>query len=83
MEEEKVNLIYIGDKFYFESGTSMSSLYSEDGERHCWATVDLALKDGKEVCIRPATDAEFVRYQRKLDQFKEDRRARWKTQEKR
>lgn len=54
-----VELFFIGDEFYFKSGTSMSSLYGvATKERWDWGFVSVALKDGREVHIRPATAEE-------------------------
>jgi len=53
-----LSLIYIGDHFYMESGTAMSPIYTEDGERSDWGFVQVALRDGAEVHIRQATEAE-------------------------
>ena len=66
-------LLYIGDHFYFESGTSMSSIYTEDGYRYDWGFIKRDLSKGYEVHIRQATDAEVGRYERKLREIKHDR----------
>lgn len=58
-----MNLIFIGEKFYQESGTMMSPIYQEvDGKlyRSDWGFVQCALENGQEVHIRPATEAEMV-----------------------
>lgn len=67
---KKTKLIFIGYKFYFESGTMMSSIYTEDGQRYDWGFVQRDLQNGIPVDIRPATDAEFAKYQRILDSRK-------------
>jgi hypothetical protein len=55
-----INLIFIGDEFYSESGTSMSSIYVENTwERSDFGFVSVALRAGNTVNIRPATDAEL------------------------
>jgi hypothetical protein len=62
----ETKLIYIGDNFYLESGTNMSSIYTEDGARYDWGFVSRDLKDGKTVTIRPATTNELTHYKAKL-----------------
>lgn len=61
-----MKLVYIGDKFYHESGTMMSSLYTEDGQRSDWGFVNIALRRGEEVQIRQATSEELERYEKRL-----------------
>lgn len=68
-------LIYIGDHFYTESGTIMSPVYSEDGARYDWGTIQCDLQDGKLVTIRPATNAEYGHYARSLREIQKKRRA--------
>lgn len=75
MTTNKIELIFIGDKFYWESGTSMSSLYLKKGNdylRYDWGFVQVALSEGNEVNIRPATDSEFRYFQNKLDAMKRE-----------
>ena len=59
-----MNLIYIGDDFYTESGTMMSSIYkiekSGSLSRSDWGFVQIALEKGEEIHIRQATDSEMV-----------------------
>jgi hypothetical protein len=67
-----MKLIYIGEKFYDESKTMMSSIYHEQDEdgvylRSDWGKVNVALRNGENVEIRQATDAEFGFFQRELD----------------
>jgi len=52
-------LIYIGSKYYSESGTVMSSLMTDDGQRSNWMTVKQALLQDHTVTIRPATELEL------------------------
>lgn len=61
MKSETIKLIYIGDEFYFKSGTMMSSIYTEKGQRSDWGFVNVALREGKNVSIRPATQVEMDR----------------------
>jgi len=65
-----MKLIYIGDHFYMESGTIMSSIYTETGERSDWGKVQMALKDGEEVEIRQATILERRFYESQLSRIK-------------
>jgi hypothetical protein len=65
-----MNLIYIGDHFYTESGSMMSSIYDEQGNRQDWGKVQLTLKNGESVNIRPATKEERLRLEQKLDEIK-------------
>jgi hypothetical protein len=66
---DSVNLIFIGDRFYSESGTVMSSLYTKDGTRYDWGFVNRDLRSGRTVNIRPATAAELRSAERNLAQI--------------
>lgn len=61
-----MKLFYIGDDFYADSGTMMSSIYHEEKApsgnyyRSDWGKVNLALQGGDEVHIRQATDKEML-----------------------
>lgn len=70
-----VKLVYIGDHFYGESGTMMSPIYTEDGKRYDWGFVQVALRNGDEISIRQATQAEKDHYEAKLSRMKRDREA--------
>ena len=59
-------LIFIGEEFYANSGTMMSSIYGEDGARWDWGKVKIALEDGDTVTIRPCTMEELRKYRRIL-----------------
>lgn len=61
-----MELIYIGDEFYKKSCSMMSSIYGVDGSRQDWGFVNIALKNGQSVHIRPATPAELAVYDKKL-----------------
>lgn len=65
-----LKLIYIGDNFYRESGTVMSSIYEENGDRSDWGKVQIALKGGQKVSIRPAEKDELDCYETKLINLK-------------
>ncbi len=59
---EATEVIYIGDDFYWKSGTMMSSLYAVDGRRYDWGFVRRDLRNGKAVNLRPATAHELAHY---------------------
>jgi hypothetical protein len=65
-----LELIYIGDRFYLESGSVMSSLYGIDGLRKDWGFVNDTLRAGKDVLIRQATNDELEAAQTTLDRIK-------------
>jgi hypothetical protein len=67
----EIFLIFIGNDFYFESGTMMSCIYTEDGNRYDWGFVQRDLSEGKTVTIRSATDAELGFYYKKLQEYKD------------
>ena len=64
-----MELIYIGDKFYQRSKTLMSSIYTVEGERSDWGFVEVALKNGESVHIRPATEVEKLLYEERLKEW--------------
>jgi len=64
--DKNMNLIYIGDEFYSKSGTVMSSIYTEDGERYDWGFVQIALRNGEDIHIRQANNIEMQFYNKKL-----------------
>ena len=68
-----MRLIYIGDHFYHESGTMMSSIYGEDGIRSDWGKVQIALRAGQSIEIRQATQQERDFYESHLSRMKRDR----------
>lgn len=64
---ETINIIFIGDDFYWKSGTMMSSLYQEKTwKRFDWGFCSLALQEGKKVIIRPANEEEMKHAQEML-----------------
>jgi hypothetical protein len=68
-----VQLIYIGDHFYWESGTMMGSMYTSEGVRADFNTVTSALQKGEAVHIRPANATEYGDYERKLRELKDQK----------
>lgn len=67
-----MKLVYIGDHFYSESGSMMSSIYEEDGSRSDWGKVEIALARGEEVKIRQATMRERDFYEARLSRMKRE-----------
>ncbi len=68
-------LAYIGDAFYVESGTVMSSLINVGlidpaPGRWDWGKVTAALKNGDAVHIRPATTQEVLDAHKRLESIK-------------
>ena len=61
-----INLIFIGDRFYSESGSWMSSLCTVEGLRFDWGKVTCALMEGHEVHICPATAKEIEHAEKQL-----------------
>jgi hypothetical protein len=72
----QVKLIYIGSNFYMESGTMLSCIYTEDGQRSDWGHVESILRHGGSVEIRQATPAEILPYQRQLTEIVLEREQR-------
>jgi hypothetical protein len=68
---KEIQLFFIGDKFYSESRTVMSSIYVKDTfERYDWGFVNIALKEGYKVTITPATNDELLWAYKKLGEVK-------------
>ena len=70
-----MELIFIGNHFYLESGTMMSSIYDIEGRRQDWGFVQRALRSGESVHIRPASTTELKPYLEMLAQYKQEKRA--------
>ena len=68
-----MNCIYIGDEFYWKSGTAMSSIYEITSGKHYkradWAMVQRELSQGNTINIRPATKEELKNFQEQLEQY--------------
>ena len=56
-----LTLVYIGN-FYIASGTRMSCLYTEDGQRYDFGFLQRALAKGQRITIRQATPEEMLHY---------------------
>jgi len=70
-EEKSINLYFIGEGFYWESGTAMSSIYVEGtNERYDWGFVQVALAERKNVTIRPANAEEMKAAMDKLSSIR-------------
>ena len=65
------SIIFIGDKFYSESSTMMSSIYHENLTRCDWGKVNVYLRDGDTIKIRPATPKELSYFEQELKMYKE------------
>ena len=62
-----MNLFFIGDHFYRDSGTMMSPIYEVGTKyRSDWGKVQIALGNGEEVHIRQATSEEMAWANNKL-----------------
>ena len=73
-----IEIIYIGNKFYRESGTVMSSIYEiVDGgvRRSDWGFVQAILENGEEIYLRPATQRELEAAETHLKEIKAHRNA--------
>ena len=70
---QDIDLIYIGEHFYYESSTTMSSIYSKDGKRWDWGFVQIALGKGISIHIRPATKDEIKPYEERLSKIQAKR----------
>jgi hypothetical protein len=68
-----MDVTFIGDEFYSKSGTMMSSVYQRvDGglKRTDWGFIQIALSDGIEVHIYPATPIEMVWAYKELEKWR-------------
>ncbi len=66
-----MELIYIGNRFYNESKSVMSCVYDINGNRSDWGFVEIALRRGESVHIRPATELECGLYEKRLAKIEE------------
>lgn len=74
INKNTINLFYIGDNFYWDSGTSMSPIYEVDtGKRYDWGFVQCDLKNGETVNIRPANEIELAWAENRLNLIKKSR----------
>lgn len=70
-----IELFFIGENFYWETGTIMSSIYEvRTYKRYDWGFVNRDLREGKKVNIRPATkeEMEWVNNNAKIIKFSEE-----------
>ena len=51
---KKIELFYIGEKFYSLTNTLMSPIYTTHYERWDWGKVNIALQNHQSVIIKPA-----------------------------
>jgi hypothetical protein len=72
-----INLFYIGDDYYFNSGSIISCIYEVGTyKRYDWGLVNNALINMESINIRPADDKEIEWAKLKLKQV-EERRKGW------
>lgn len=68
-----MNCIYIGQEFYYKSGTMMSSVYRSTThgcfERTDWGFIGIALQNGEEVHIVPATKDQLKMFEAELKKY--------------
>jgi hypothetical protein len=64
-----INLIYIGDKFYHESKTFMSSIYKVNYERYDYGFLQRDLEIGEEIHIRQANPSELKYFESRLKEL--------------
>lgn len=68
-----INLVFIGDRFYKESKTMMSSVYRENPKgtfyRYDWGFMYMDMESGKELHIRPATKREIEFFEMVLNEM--------------
>ena len=67
-----MELIYIGEHFYLNSGSMMSPIYDVQGKRQDWGKIQIALAAGQSVHIRQATRKELSYYTEKLMEILEN-----------
>jgi len=64
-----IHAIYIGERFYDDSGTIMSSIYTTGGgtyQRYDYGFLQVDVGEGKEVRVRPATEKELKFFTERL-----------------
>jgi hypothetical protein len=70
---KNVEMIYIGDSFYYESDTMMSPVYIKTGsyfKRSDWGKVQMMLDAGCTLTMRPATKDELSHFTEELEKYK-------------
>ncbi len=65
-----MTFVFYGDHFYFESGTMMGSMCTEDGKRADWNTVQACVERGETAQIRAANADEYGAYEKRLRELK-------------
>lgn len=64
-----IEVVYIGDNFYRDSGTMMSPIYKKEGKKYMrfdWGFLQIALSKGENVKIRQATRKEMIHFKTML-----------------
>ena len=71
--KKTINLVYVGQRFYTDSSSSLSSIYDEDFNRYDYGFLQRDLALGHNVTIRQATGLE-IDY---MDQKLQEHQKRW------
>lgn len=72
-KDEKKEIVFIGNEFYYESGTMMSCVYEKTNDKYKrtdWGFIQIALEEGYDINMRPATEEEMKMFKEKLCKFK-------------
>ena len=83
MKNKPLKIFFIGHttNFYSESGTMMNNIYEVGTKtRVTWGDAEQALKEGRQVIVRPATKAELLWAYEKLAAYKKEQR-QWEAKE--
>src|ERR1035437_5164007 len=67
-----LKLISYGRWYYDHASTMLPCLTTEDGKRSDWGKVEIALENGLEVKIKPATDTEHAAMAMWFDEVVDD-----------
>lgn len=61
---------YFGDKYYHQSSTMMSSLYTDKGDRYDWGFLQRDVSNGEDVVVKKATPAMIKWADEQLESYK-------------
>lgn len=67
-----MKLVWFGDWYYYHASTMLPVLVTDNGERSDWGKVNVALRRGESVTIRPATRAEHEAMLSTFDSLTDD-----------
>lgn len=65
----KINMIYMGEKYYVQSSTMLGVLYDELWNRQDWGKVAMYLREGHEVNIRHAYLCDIEKIEKMLEAY--------------